>query len=162
MIKTLKFQNPDFTGQIERIRHACRGIVIKENRMLLCYQKNDDQYLIPGGGMEGEETLEECCVREVLEETGILCRPVEHYLDIEELFASMRHINHYYTCEIVEETDQIHLTEGEIAAGLCIRWLTAEEALAVFGTYEKYLDTNPSRFGLYRREYEAIRAWQNK
>jgi len=50
------------------------GVVIIENdALLLTYSKYGDQefWLLPGGGIEFEETIPECGRREVLEETGL-------------------------------------------------------------------------------------------
>lgn len=54
-----------------RIRAA--GILIKEGKILLIrHQKNDDTYwLLPGGGVDYGETMEESLKREFLEECNI-------------------------------------------------------------------------------------------
>ena len=50
-----------------------RVIVTHENRMLLLEPEfPGDGWRVPGGGMEPNESLAECSVREVMEETGIL------------------------------------------------------------------------------------------
>ena len=61
----------DYEGYIDYVRHACRGIIINEGKILLVYQANDNKYLIPGGGVEIYENYSECVKREILEETGI-------------------------------------------------------------------------------------------
>ncbi len=146
----------DFLGYISSIRHACRGIIIKDNKILLSYEKNENQYLIPGGGIEENETLIECCKREILEETGIICFPKENYLDIEELFQDMKHINHYFICEIISEHQKTHLTDNEKKLGLTFVWMPIKEALHIFKEYELYKSSNLARFGLYHRELIAI------
>ena len=37
-------------------------------RKLIRLRGNEDKYIIPGGGVENDETLSECCEREMLEE----------------------------------------------------------------------------------------------
>ena len=59
-----------------KTRKACRGIVIRDGLILLTYEVNTDQWFIPGGGREGEETNEACCVRELAEETGFVVNPL--------------------------------------------------------------------------------------
>lgn len=49
-------------------RETCFGINIKLNKFLLFYDKN--QYSLVGGGIDGNETHEECLKREFEEEVG--------------------------------------------------------------------------------------------
>ena len=44
-----------------------------EERALLILHRASDAWGVPGGGQEGDETLEEAAVREVREETGVDC-----------------------------------------------------------------------------------------
>lgn len=69
-----------------KTRKACRGIVIFNGMILLTYEVNTDQWFIPGGGLESCESLEECCVRELAEETGRIVRPIHQYLTINEYY----------------------------------------------------------------------------
>lgn len=160
-MEIIKLTNPDYLGYVDVKRHACRGIIIKGDKILLGYERNIDQYIIPGGGVEDYETLIDCCKREVLEETGIICSPKEHYLDIEELFLSMKHINHYFVCELVDESNDVKLTEAEKEVDLTFIWMNINEAIKVFEQYEIYIDKNVARFGLYRREFLALKAYLN-
>ena len=47
-------------------RVACRGIIIKDGQILLSYEENTDQWFIPGGGIEGNETKAEFLLPEVV------------------------------------------------------------------------------------------------
>lgn len=49
-------------------RETCFGICEKDNKILLV--KKDGQYSLVGGGIEKDETQEDCLKREFLEETG--------------------------------------------------------------------------------------------
>lgn len=53
-------------------RVSCYGVIIQEGKILLSPQR--DGYYFPGGGMDIHESLEECLVREVKEETGLETR----------------------------------------------------------------------------------------
>lgn len=64
-----------------KMRQACRGIVMKEGNILLTYEVNTDQWFIPGGGLEGTESKEDCCMRELAEETGFLVEPLRDFFD---------------------------------------------------------------------------------
>ena len=103
-MKNLQLINDDYLGYVNRLRHACRGIVVNDGKVILSYESKNDKYMIPGGGVEGDESYAECCERELLEETGIKVRAIEEYLEIEELFLDWKHINHYFVCEHIEDT----------------------------------------------------------
>ena len=51
------------------------GVCINEqNQVLMVLQAGEDEeakWSVPSGGIEGNETFEECCVREMEEETGL-------------------------------------------------------------------------------------------
>jgi len=49
------------------------GILIEDNKLLLLkqYVNSDRNYSLPGGTLEEGETLEQCLVREMKEETGL-------------------------------------------------------------------------------------------
>ena len=155
-MKKISLINDDWSGRVDILRHACRGILIRDEKVLLGYHANEDKYIIPGGGVEENETLAECCEREMLEETGLIVKASHHYLDIEELFDVWKHVNHYFVCEYIGDTGEQHLTEAEKKAGCTFVWLPLSEAIAIFGRYEEYHDTNIADYGLYRREYNAL------
>ena len=156
----LQLKNDDFLGYVNHVRHACRGILVKDGKVLLSYEANNGKYIIPGGGVEEGETYAECCEREMLEETGMKVRAVKCYLDIEEMFCDWDHINHYFVCEFVENTGKKHLTEAEERAGCCCAWKELSEALDIFGRYEDYHKSDIAVYGLYRREYTALKEYE--
>lgn len=157
MNKKIQLINDDYLGHFDICRHACRGIVIRDGKILLSYESNEDKYIIPGGGVEDDESLAECCVREILEETGIRVKPIENYLEIEELFLNWQHIQHYFICEYIEVTGVQHLTDAEVKCGDIPKWVPFEEAIEIFGRYEEYHETSIADYGLYRREYLALK-----
>lgn len=56
----------------------CRGIIIKNNKLVVMERKKNGRhyYTFPGGHVERNETCEECIVRELMEEFGIGVKPV--------------------------------------------------------------------------------------
>jgi ADP-ribose pyrophosphatase YjhB (NUDIX family) len=56
-----------------RTNKRVSAIVIKNDKLLLIHRfKNGDEYwVVPGGGVEDEETLNEALIREVKEETSL-------------------------------------------------------------------------------------------
>ena len=52
-----------------------------------------------------------------------------------------------------------HLTDYEEAAGCTSVWLPLAEALALFGNYEALRSVNTADYGLYKREYLALKEY---
>ena len=159
-MRKLQLINDDYLGHVEHLRHACRGILVDNGKVLLSYETVFGKYIIPGGGVEEGETFQQCCEREMLEETGMKVRALEEYLEIEELFSDWRHINHYFICEPVEDTGVVHLTEGEALAGYKNAWLPVEKAVEIFGSYERFHADIIADYGLYKREHAALCGYQ--
>ena len=138
-----------------KTRVACRGVVVSEGKILLTYEVNTDQYFIPGGGLEENESPEECCKRELAEETGYVVMPLSQYLTIHEYYEEWFFVSHYFICETIGETVR-QLTEREAEAGLEPRWVLLEEAIEIFGRHQEYAETDEMKRGAYLREYEAL------
>lgn len=149
-------REPEYTKTIE----GCRGILIRDGKILLSYYRNKDMYLIPGGGLETGESLKECCRRELAEETGIKVDPHTHYLTLEEYYHEWYFKSHYFVCEYEGECEQT-LTENEKKTGLEPRWTDFDEALKIFGSYKDYESTNEMQYGAYYREYIALKEVQD-
>lgn len=64
------------------------GIILKGNKVLLIKRKNaqifNNLWANPGGKLEPGETVEECAVREVFEETGVAVKVVKKIVDYED------------------------------------------------------------------------------
>lgn len=159
--KTIEIIGDNYLGEIRRTRTACRGIIVENNKILLSYEKENDQWMIPGGGLEDNETDKGCVIREVQEETGMVIEASDCALIINEYYGNAKYINKYFFGKVVGKTGR-HLTDREIEVGMEPRWLDLDETIKIFSTYEAYKDTLPMRFGLYRRELTALKALINK
>lgn len=157
--RTVNFVNPDYSGESKKIRRGARGIIENNGKVLLIYEKNIDQYMIPGGGVEVDETLSDCCRREMEEETGVVCEVRENYLVINEFFGSTNFISYYFVCEATGTQGQVHLTKTERESGLTCVFVDMEQALEIFGQYTDYEKSDKMKFGLYRRELLALNAY---
>ncbi len=144
--------NKIYSDPPEKVRVSCRALVLDKNKLLFSYEAKKDVYMSPGGGFEENETLEECCAREVQEETGFVVRPIRKLLVVNEYSFETLYISHYFLCELCGEGES-RLTPTEIAHGMTSKWLSFDEALSVFGTYEsKQLDHR----SLYLREFTVL------
>ena len=158
----VKIESPNFSKKVKSIRNACRAILIKGNKILIGYGKKEDFYIIPGGGIENNETYLDCCKREVLEETGIVCKPIINYLNIETFFLDRNHNHHYFYCEILEENHETNFTQEEVDADLRFEWIEINKILDIFSEYDKFIETFEPKYLLYKREYIAIKTYVDK
>ncbi len=67
----------DRIGQEGELRIGCCAVIFDENRekVLLTKRTDNGLWCLPGGKMEPGESVDECCRREVLEETGLEVKP---------------------------------------------------------------------------------------
>lgn len=156
LMRTLKIVYDE--NERNRLRHAARAIVIKDNQILLSYETKTDTYMIPGGGVENDETYSMACIREVEEETGYIISNPTPALDIEEYFSHMIHINHYFIAN-VKSMGERRLTEGEKNNGLEPRWVDFNLAMDIFKSYEDFKTSFIEKYGLYYREYQALKEY---
>lgn len=149
--------NKTYSNPPERVRVAARAFIVRDGKLLLSHELNTGVYMSPGGGLEENETLEMCCAREVLEETGYIVRPIRKFFIVNEYSFETLYISHYYLCELVGEGEK-HLTDIEIEHGIVPEWLPIEDALAEFGIYETLRDDHRS---LYLREFTTIQKYKS-
>lgn len=66
----------DRIGQEGELRIGSCAVIFDENRakVLLTRRADNGLWCLPGGRMEPGESIEECCCREVFEETGLMIR----------------------------------------------------------------------------------------
>ena len=86
-------------------RIGARAIIINDNKVLTMYRRKtdkegnvDEYYVMPGGGQEENETLEETVIRELKEEFNVDIK-ILGYLGIKE---NEKSINYFYHCEIID------------------------------------------------------------
>lgn len=85
-------------------RISARAIIIEGNDVLTMFRRKKledgnykEYYVIPGGGVEGEETLEETCIRELKEEYNVDIK-ILGYLGCDERDTT---IGYFFHAEIV-------------------------------------------------------------
>ena len=155
-IKEIKIFGENHSEKADKIRTACRGLILKDDKILLSYETKNDQYMIPGGGIENNESEQECCKRELAEETGLIVETSEPVLQIHEFYRDWDFKSLYFICHITGETDR-HLTKREQEVGMEPRWIPIKEAVEIFSKYNDYTKTDELRQGMYLREYTALR-----
>lgn len=152
MIETLIQYAKTYSDPPEKERVASRGLVVENGKLLLSYERNTGVYMSPGGGVEDGETLENCCIRELREETGYDVKPIKHFIVINEYCFETLYISNYFICERVGNSKQA-LTEIEVEHGITPVWVDLKEALEIFGAYASKREDVAS---LYLREFTVI------
>lgn len=137
--------------EFERI--GCRAIITDGSKILLSHEMNTGVYLSPGGGLENGESLEDCVLREVLEETGYRAKIVAPFVKVNEYYFEKLYISNYFACEIIGRGEQT-LTETEILHGVIPEWVEIETALEIFGSYESIADGELA--AQYKREFTVL------
>lgn len=156
-MKTIEIVGKNYCGAAAHTRIACRGLLLRGDAVLLSHERNTGWYLIPGGGLEGEESLEECCVREMQEETGYLVRTVACCLTLKEYYGDWCYISHYFLCEELGQGDP-QLTELEEKRGLTPEWVNIQDAQAIFSEHT-HLSHYEEKRGSYQREALALKVF---
>ena len=154
-MRTIDIIGDNYFGKWDKTRTACRGIVIIDSRILLSYETVTGQWMIPGGGLEENETESECCVREFSEETGIVIRPSPCLLEIDEYYENWKYVNRYFIGEVIGRSE-LKLTEREQEVGMEPRWIPVQTAFSIFSEHASYAATDEMRRGMYLREYTAL------
>ncbi len=157
-VKTVEIHGANAYKTFSKTRAGCRGIVIKDSLMLISHEVNTDYFLIPGGGLEKGETPEECCAREVCEETGYIVKPVVPFITINEYYEEYKFISHYFLCDVIGKTRQ-NLTPEEIKRGLISEWISSAKMLELYSKHEDFAATNEEKRGAYLREYTALKEY---
>lgn len=82
---------------IKRVR--ARAVIIDNGKLVSMYRDAYGRifYTFPGGGMEANETEEQCVVREVLEEFGLNVEPIKKLY----VYENEKSLEHFYLCKWV-------------------------------------------------------------
>ncbi|MBO4928335.1 MAG: APH(3') family aminoglycoside O-phosphotransferase [Clostridiales bacterium] len=154
-MKILDIIGENYFGKWTSTRTGCRAVIIKDEKILMSYETKTGQWMLPGGGLEENESCEECVIREVSEECGVLIRPSSCVLEIDEYYEDCKWLNLYFFGEVTGITEKA-LTDREIEVGMEPRWMPISEIFLTFSKHQDYDGTDEMRRGMYLREYMAL------
>ena len=157
-MKTVEILGENRFATWTKTRAGSRAVVVRDGMILLSHEVNSGWWLVPGGGEEEGETPEECCVREVEEETGLIVKPLQQFLTMYEYYEEYRYISNYYICEVTGK-GQMRLTDAEICRGVQPQWIPLQEAVDLFSRHQSYADVSEEKRGAYLREYTALQEY---
>lgn len=128
------------------IRNASRSIMFDDNNLVMLKSKKYGDIKFPGGGIEGNETIEEALNRELLEETGIKAKEIKPFGKLVEYRQAIDGIhdtvimnNYFFTCKIDEETNYRNLDQYEQEYGYEVIRISINDAIKC---NEKLLNNN--------------------
>ena len=91
---------------------GARGVILDEaNRLLLIQRSDNHRWAMPAGAMELGESMEECAIREVWEETGLVATSLTPFA----FYTRYTYTNDYgHTYQQILMSFRIHTWEGEL------------------------------------------------
>jgi len=113
-------------------RFASRGIVLNyEGKIAIFYKRNKNEYKLPGGGLEKDESKEDGFIREVLEETGCTVEIIDYMGYTEEIKSKLNFVqtSYVFISKVINDTKKLHLTQKEIDEGGELIWVAPNVAL---------------------------------
>jgi ADP-ribose pyrophosphatase YjhB (NUDIX family) len=126
-----------------------RGVVFRENALLLVKERSDGLWTLPGGWVDIGESPSEAAVREIYEESGYQTRAIK----LLGVYDRKKHNPHppslydvyklFFQCEIlsgkpttsIETTDVAFFSEDEIPKALSLRRTTPAQIKRMFEHY---------------------------
>ena len=117
-------------------REAVRGIVIRDNKILMVHSKNKD-YKFPGGGIKKDEGRIMALKREIEEETGYVCSKVNEQVGIvversKDRYVSnsvFKMISYYYFAEVLDIRKSQKLDPYEAKLNFKPEWVNIDDAI---------------------------------
>lgn len=165
-LEVKEFNNP-------RIRYGARGIVFNnKNEIAILNKVNKNEYKLVGGGIEENEDPTIAFKREVLEESG--CKvEIDDCLGIikeEKSQNNFMQISYVYIAHVIENTNQLDLTQKEIDEGSQLLWLDIDDAInkiknsennLIASKHEGAMSVYHTKF-VVRRDYTILKHYKNK
>jgi ADP-ribose pyrophosphatase YjhB (NUDIX family) len=108
------YEDPEAPAANSLVPAASAIVTDDQGRILLHRRRDNDQWALPGGVMELGESLGECVVREVREETGFVVEPV----GIVGIYSDPKHVFAYDDGEVRQEFSicfECRITAGDLA-----------------------------------------------
>ncbi|EWS99315.1 DNA mismatch repair protein MutT [Pseudoalteromonas sp. SCSIO_11900] len=138
LLKTTIHPTINITHGCQFTRPTARAIVFKQQHILLMYTQRYDDFSLPGGGIDSNESIKQGLIRELNEETGAqnikICSEFGLYEEYRPWYKDdfdIIHIKSYcYVCEINEQLGQAQLEHYEQQNGMQAKWVNIFEAIA--------------------------------
>ena len=135
LLKTIQFKDISSEEISEfEIRRAARAVVLDaDNQVGLLYVKKYNYHKLPGGGLEGNENIDEALKRECLEEIGCQIEvdgEVGEIIEYRDKWA-LKQQSYCFVAKVVGEKGKPDFTEKELEYGFEIKWVPLPEAISL-------------------------------
>lgn len=118
-------------------RTTARGIIMNGDEILMIYTKRYNDYSFPGGGVDPDEAIEECLLRELSEETGAQnVKIIGEFGRVEELrpihypeYDAMHQTSYFYNCSADLKLGETNPEAYEIQNGSEPVWVKLVDAI---------------------------------
>ena len=147
---------------IEKIKKKARAVLIKDNKILVGVY--DDVVMLPGGGAEKDENIDDTLIRELEEETGIkydinefdkafniTCYqknyPTRSGKNVNRLVSTYYYVGEYKGIDL----DKVNLTDEEQSVNFKIDFFTKDELKE-----RLYVESSNPRKPYFDREMEEL------
>ena len=110
---------------------AAGGVVADDGRVALVHRPRYDDWTLPKGKLDADETFEEAALREVWEETGLRCELVRELPPTRDTVRGRPKVVRYWSMSVVE--DPGFEPNDEVDE---LRWLSPAEAAELL-TYDR-------------------------
>lgn len=139
-------------------RNTGKAIIIDDNGMVgLVGNKQNDFLLLPGGGIDAEENIEDGIIRECLEETGcnVVLKSEVGIIDDYRPRDKKHCINYCYVANVIGEKGEASHTDDESNIGMYTKWVDVKTALDIFKKQER--DLKEGRVTFYNTAFNILR-----
>ncbi len=138
MIPTIKLFDNDYQEKTEGVplHRGSRGIIFKDQKIALIHYRTLNHYVLPGGGIEVDESETDALKREVLEEIGYHIKNIIPTVIVKEHFEDSIWQHHYFVASTLGEAQALELTSEEMALKPTIMWKDPLEVLSLLSTHE--------------------------
>jgi 8-oxo-dGTP pyrophosphatase MutT (NUDIX family) len=124
--------NTGITVPVVRLkgRHSCNALVFNEHLDICLVQQfrfgtNTMEWELPGGLIEEDESPEQAVAREIMEETGLICRDITPIGRIPSNPVFMDHFVYHFAAQTHTRTQsKTHQDDGE---WIHMKWFSAKE-----------------------------------
>lgn len=148
---------PDVTDVAWKDRPTVKVVLFnEEGKIALIGNKVNEFFLLPGGGIEDDESILDGIIRECQEETGCEIE-IQDALGKSEDFRlrdSKHCISFGYSAKVISYGTPT-LTEGEADIGVYVKWVSLPEATELFKLQEKKVRAGEVKF--YNTCFNTIR-----